>query len=441
MSRIGKTFSLADSLLNGTAAAIALTGAVLLAPASMEMTRSAVAAPTSLPEPAPATTAATPAPAAATPPAAADKSAVQAALRVPSITVVAADRREIAETVVVSGSLLPREEVVVGVDIDGLKITDLAVDQGDRVSAGQVIARLADDTIRTQIAQSTSNIARADAAIAQAKSNIASAEASQVEAAAALKRAEPLRDKGIISQDVMEARTAASRGADARLSAAKAAYDVAVADKAVLIAQRSEIELRLGKTEIKAPTAGVVLSRSARIGAVAGGSGEPLFRIARDGKIELEADIQESTLQRIRVGQAVSVTPAGFDKAIAGEIRLVSPQVETTTRLGKIRIALPADAGVRSGSFARGLIEIVRREGVVVPRSAVTIERGHATLHVVKDGRIESRKVETGISGGGHVEIAKGLTAGEQVVAKAGTFVRDGDQVNPVPAKPGEIEG
>lgn len=361
--------------------------------------------------------------------------------RPPAITVIEAARREIAEAVVVSGSLLPREEVVVGVDIEGLRIVDLAVDQGDRVTAGQVIARLADDTIRTQLAQSDSNIARADAAIAQAKSNIASAEAAEVEAAASLDRARPLREKGIISQEVFEQRTAAARGAEARLAAARAALEVAEADRSVLVSSRREVELRLGKTEVKAPKSGIVLSRSARIGAVAGGAGDPLFRIAQDGLIELEAQVPETSLQRLRVGQKVAVTPAGFDKPVEGEVRLVSPQVDTTTRLGRVRIALPAESGVRSGSFARGRIEIARREGVTVPRSAVMLEAGRATLQVVKDGRIETRKVETGITGDGRVEIVKGLEAGEQVVSKAGTFVRNGDLVSPVAAKAEEIDG
>lgn len=424
MTRMTKTFKLADSLLNGTAVAVGLGAALLLTPlAGIEAVRPARAT-----EPAAANT---PKQGEAAPP----------ALRAPTITVVPAERRSIVATVVVSGSLLPREEVVVGVDIDGLKIMDLAVDQGDDVKAGQVIARLADDTIRTQIAQSDSNIARADAAIAQAKSNIASAEASQIEAAAALERAKPLKEKGVISQDVLDQRLSAARGADARLEASRAALDVATADRAVLVAQRKEIELRLGKTEIKAPTAGVVLSRSARIGAVAGGAGDPLFRIARDGRIELEADVLESVLPTIKVGQKVAITPAGFAEPVEGEVRLVSPQVDTTTRLGKVRVALPVGSGLRSGAFARGRIVTARAEGVVVPRSAVMVERGQATLQVVKDNHIETRKVETGITGDGRVEIVKGLAAGETVVAKAGTFVRNGDLVNPVTAKAEEIEG
>ncbi|TPQ47958.1 efflux RND transporter periplasmic adaptor subunit, partial [Prosthecomicrobium hirschii] len=188
-------------------------------------------------------------------------------------------------------------------------------------------------------------------------------------------------------------------------------------------------------------TAGIVLARSARIGAVAGGSGEPLFRIARDGKIELEADVPEGQISKLRLGQPVDVTPAGFNAPIRGEIRLLSPQIDTTTRLGRVRVALPADAAVRSGSFARGTIETARRSGVSVPRSAVMTERGHVTVQAVKDGRIETRKVEVGLSGDGRVLILSGIEAGEQVVVKAGTFVRHGDQVTPVVAKAEEIGG
>lgn len=375
------------------------------------------------------------------PPAAAPQAAPAPAARPPAITVTSAERRTLADALIVTGSLIPREEVVVGVDIEGLRIMALEVDQGDRVKAGQIIARLQSDTIETQIAQNESNLARADAAIAQAKSNIVSSTATQEEAAAALERARPLREKGVIGQDVFEQRTSVARVAAARLAAAKNALELAEADRGVILAQRREVELRKAKTEIKAPTDGVILVRNARIGAVASGQGEPLFRIARDGKIELEAEVPEASLLRLREGQAVEVAPAGSARPIRGEVRLVSPQVDSVNRLGKVRIALPADAALRSGSFARGRIEIDTREGVTLPLSAVMSERGKTTIQVVKDGKIETRKVVTGISGEGRIEIVEGLEAGETVVLKAGAFVRNGDVVTPVAAKAEEVEG
>jgi RND family efflux transporter MFP subunit len=363
------------------------------------------------------------------------------AMKPPAISVIPADKRMMVESVVVTGSLMPREEVVVGTDIEGLRLLTLAVDVGDTVKAGQVIATLDDDSLKIQLLQNESQIAWAEAAIAQAESTIAQAEAAQVEAAAALERAKPLKDKGVISQEVLDQRISAARSADARLDVAKHGLRLAELEKRVREANRKDLELKLSKTAIKAPTDGVVLQRNGKIGSITAGNGEPLFRLARDGKIELHAQVTEATLGHMKEGMKVAVTPSGLSEAIEGEIRLVSPQVDRATRLGEVRVAMPADGRLRAGSFARGRVELARREGVSVPLSAVNTERGKSTLQVVKDGKVETRKVVTGLTDEARIEIVEGLAAGEQVVAKAGTFVRNGDLVTPVAAKDEESQG
>lgn len=362
-------------------------------------------------------------------------------MKPPAISVIPADKRMLVESVVVTGSLMPWEEVVVGTDIEGLRLLTLAVDVGDTVKAGQVIATLDDDSLKIQLLQNESQIAWAEASIAQAESTIAQAEAAQVEAAAALDRAKPLKEKGVISQEVLDQRVSAARSADARLEVAKHGLRLAQLEKRVREANRKDLELKLSKTAIKAPTDGVVLQRNGKIGAITAGAGEPLFRIARDGKIELHAQVTEATLGRMREGMKVAVTPAGLSEPIEGDVRLVSPQVDRATRLGEVRIAMPADGKLRAGSFARGRVELARREGVSVPLSAVTSEKGRSTLQVVKDGKVETRKVVTGLTDDARIEIVEGLAAGEQVVAKAGTFVRNGDLVTPVAAKGEENQG
>jgi HlyD family secretion protein len=364
-----------------------------------------------------------------------------AVAKAPSIMVVAAEKREIVETAVVSGSLVAREEVVVGVDIEGLKVIELTADIGDKVKAGQIIARLASDTIDVQLAQNESSLARAEASIAQAQSAIEQSEASQVEAAAQLERTKSLQARGVASQDLLDQRLSLARVADARLAGAKHSLTFAEADRNLIQAQRRELELRLGKTVIKAPSDGLVLARSAKIGQVVGGAGEPLFRIARDSKIELNAELAEATLQQVTVGQPVAVTLAGVADTIRGEVRLVSPEIDSSTRLGHVRVALPVDPRLRAGSFGRGQIEIGRRVAVAVPLSAVIAEKGGLGLQVVKDGIVETRKVETGLKDGPRIEIRSGLAEAETVILKAGTFVRNGDRVSPVVAKVGEIDG
>lgn len=357
----------------------------------------------------------------------------ESANRPPSISVVAAEVRPVAEQVAVTGTLVAREEVQVSADVEGFRIEEILVDAGDSVEAGQVLARLSTDTLDVQLAQNDSQAARADAAIAQAESQIVEAKASLDSATSTLTRTKTLAERGVVSQDALDQAVTTQTGASARLTMAEQGLSVAKADKALIEAQRREIELRRTKTEIKAPTAGLVLEKSARIGAIASTQSGALFRIARDGLVELDAEVIETDLVRVRQGQTVKVEPPGGG-LVWGNVRLVSPEVNAQTRLGHVRIAFAKDSPLRVGSFARGAIEVARREGVTVPVAAVVTSGDVSTVQVVAGDLVETRRVSTGLSAAGFVEIVEGLEAGDLVVGRAGTFLRDGDRITPVTA-------
>ncbi|NDV87889.1 efflux RND transporter periplasmic adaptor subunit [Aurantimonas aggregata] len=378
---------------------------------------------------------------AATPGAAQESDAPATAPQPPSVSVVEATAREIVATVVVTGTLVPRETVVVGAEVDGLRIDELLADEGDTVDAGAVLARLETDMIETDLARNDSQVARADAALAQAQSQIAEAESAKVEADAALARTRPLADKGIVGRDVLDQRISAAAATASRLASAYQGVSVAEADKAMTQAERRQLELKKSKAVITAPTAGLVLSRSARLGAIASASGGGLFEIARDNLIELDAEVTESVLNSLAKGQTVTVTLPGDRDTIEGTVRLVSPLVDAATRLGRVRIALPPSDLLRSGSFARGAIEIARSQGIVLPNTAVVTDGDESVVQVVRDGTIESRPIRIGINTGSEVEILDGLAEGEAVVALAGTFVRDGDRVTPTEMQSAEVQG
>jgi HlyD family secretion protein len=353
----------------------------------------------------------------------------------PAITVTSAKRDEIVQSVVVSGSMIARDEVLVTPEVDGFVITELLAEEGDKVAAGQVLARLSRTTLEVQRAQNEAQTAKAQAAIDQAKAQIVEAEANLVQANNAFDRTKALRDSGNASLETFDQRAAVARGSQARLNSAKQALAMAQADLALSQAQGRDIEVKLARTEIKAPKAGIVSRRNARLGAMATmAAAEPLFRIVADGAIELEADVAEVELPNLKLGQAVAVTPAGSDKPLAGTIRLISPEVDRASRLGKLRIALTGNPPVAVGSFARGVIETGRKTSIVLPLSAITYARGGAMVQAVKDGRVTTKKVTLGLIGGGRAEIASGLAEGESVVARAGTFVRDGDLITPIAA-------
>jgi len=117
---------------------------------------------------------------------------------------------------------------------------------------------------------------------------------------------------------------------------------------------------------------------------------------------------------------------------VRGTVRLVDPTVDATTRLGRVAVTLPGEPGLRPGVFAEGAIETGRRQALTVPLSAVFFSVEGAYVQAVRDAVVERRPVETGFVGDGRVEIRRGLTEGEAVVLRAGSFLRSGDRIAPV---------
>ena len=351
----------------------------------------------------------------------------------PAVTVARAALRPFEDRLYVSGTLVAREEAMVGPQIDGLRITEVLADDGDRVAKGEVLARLDRSQLDALAGESDAALVRADATIAQAENAVAQYDATNTQAQADYSRAKQL-EAGVISQSAFDQRASAARAASAQLAGARSALAVAEADKKSQLAQRRELDVRIARTEVKAPVAGIVSRRSARIGALAMNGGDALFRVIQDGAIDLDAEVPEGSLARIRVGQSVAVTVSGTRAAaIDGKVRLISAEVDRTTRLGHIRVALPAGADARVGAFATAVVEIARRDGVGIPTSALTGEDGTWMVEVVaKSGRVEARPVDVGLSSREETEIRSGLAAGETVVARASAFLRSGDLVRPV---------
>lgn len=349
----------------------------------------------------------------------------------PAVSVIKVAPAELVETVMVTGTLVPREEILVAPEVEGLRVLELNAEEGDWVTKGQVLATLVHATLDAQLAQNTALLAKADASIARAGSTIAQAEAALKEAKNALERAKPLRQSGYLSDSVFDQREAAARTSEAVLVAARDGLKVAEAEKASLEAQRQELEWRRSKTEVKAPAEGLVSRRDVRVGSLAASTADAMFRIIARGEIELDAEVPEAELASIKAGQPGTVAVAGLGE-VTGKVRLVSPEIDRTTRLGRVRISLTSKEPLRIGGFGRGTVATANGRGLAVPASAVLYGPDGASVQVVKDGRVSTRKVKTGLRAGGRVEIAEGLVDGEVVIVRSGTFLRDGDQVRPV---------
>lgn len=358
----------------------------------------------------------------------------------PAVSVVPADQREIVEWAVVTGTLVPRDEILVSPEVEGLRITELLVEEGDRVTKGQVLARLSLEMIETQEAANKATIARAEAAIIQARSQITQADAANLEAKQALERAQSLVRTGNATAVTLEQRVSTAQSAEGKLAAAKGGLELAQADLATAKAQANEIALRRARTDIRAPEGGIINRRTARVGATASAVNEPLFRLIARGEVELEGDVPETALPRLQPGDP-AVLDLDRGKTLAGKVRRVYPEVDRMTRLGKVRVTLAPEATLYIGAFARGRVEIARRNGVSVPLAAVLYSAdGTSSVLTVAEGKVEARKVETGLSAEGFTELRSGLKPGEMVVARAGSFLRDGDRVRAVPPKSEKAE-
>ena len=347
-------------------------------------------------------------------------------------TLARAEQHSITETLAVAGSLVAREEIVVGAEVDGLRIVEISADVGDRVEQGQVLARLDAAMLRTQLAQSTSMIAIAEASIAQVKASIAETQANEAEAADALKRTQTLGATGTTSPVQLLARETQAKVAAAKATAAEANLRIAKAQQAFAEAQRSEVDLKIARAELKAPAAGTISHRAARLGAVASMAGEPLFRLVRNSEIEFDAEVPETVLPQIVPGQKVEVWLSGVSEAIGGYVRLVDPTVDKTNRLGRVAVALSHHPAMKAGIFARGNITLGRRQAVTVPLSAVLFGKDGPYVQLATNNVVEIRNVETGFKRGTRVEIVNGLTEGQEVVVRAAAFARPGERIMPV---------
>lgn len=349
----------------------------------------------------------------------------------PAVSVVEVVTAEFTETAVVSGSLVPRDEILVTPEVEGFRVLDLRVDESDRVKKGDVLATLVSESLDAQIAQNDASLARADAAISRARSEIVAATARLEEATSAFERAKPLQNSGYLSKSTFDQRKAAATTAQAQLVAARDGLKLAQAEKGQVEAQRRGLEWRLANTKVTAPEDGIVSRRDAHIGALASSSAKPMFHIIARGEVELDAEVIETELARIHVGQKARIDVAGVGE-VTGTVRLISPEINADTRLGRVRIFLGDDPKLRIGGFARGVIDTAEARGLSVPTAAVVFDSSGAFVQVVRDGRVERRVIETGLVAAGLVEVREGLALGDVVVAKAGTFLRDGDAVRPV---------
>lgn len=365
-----------------------------------------------------------------------EATAPKAEAQLPSIIVTEAVDRPLTDRVVATGTIRAVQEVFVQPLVDGLSIRSLEADVGDEVAADTVLATLNDDALVLQKSQFEANKAKAEAGLAQYKAQAIESQANLDDAVRQRDRAERLAKSGTGSVAEVERATALAAVTRARLQAAQQSISVGEADVKVVESEIADIDLRLARTGVKTPVAGIVSVRNAKVGAIASGAGDPLFTVIRDGALELVADVSEANIRKIKPGQKATVSIAGGEAKLEGEVRLVSPTVDPVSRLGYVRIDVDEKSGARAGMYGSAEIIIEQKTALALPLSAVTTGRKGSFARKVEDNVVKQVEIQIGIQDAGFVEVASGLQAGDLVVEKAGAFVRDGDRISPVPAEP-----
>ena len=233
-----------------------------------------------------------------------------------------------------------------------------------------------------------------------------------------LDRAMQLVSRGFISKADVDRKTATRDSARARVS---------IAD-----AQLRELRARTARLDIRAPVGGYVLERSVEPGqTVSQGSGV-LFRMAKGGELELQAQLGETELAMISVGVPATVTPVGSDRQFNGTIWQIAPTINQQSRQGIARIALPFDRALKPGGFAAVEIKAGAVTAAVLPESAIQNDRDGSFVYIVnKQNKVQRRAVKTGIITQQGIAINEGLDGTERVVLYAGGFLNPDETVKP----------
>lgn len=350
----------------------------------------------------------------------------------PAIRVTEVGERTLVDRIIVTGTVQAVEEVYVQPQVDGLRIEDLKADVGDKVKAGDVLATLATDALVLQKSQLLANRAKVEAVTAQLQAQVIEAEANEAEAVRQAERAEGLVRSKAVAVGEAERLRATATASTARVNSAKQAIVANNADIKVIDAQIDDVDLKLARTDVKTSVAGIISVRNAKIGAIAAGAGNPLFTVIRDNAIELNADVSEGDLLKLKPGQAVHMTLAGTSTRVEGKVRTIDPVIDATTRLGTVKISIDDPDIARIGMYASAEVIVSERKVLSLPLTAVTAEDASMVVRRVVDGVVTLTKVKTGVQDGDFVEISEGLKAKDIVVEKAGAYVRNGDKVAPV---------
>jgi HlyD family secretion protein len=396
-----------------------------------------------------------------------------------TVTVATAKRQDVEDLLTVTGSVSAWDPLNVGAEVGGLRITQVNVEEGDRVIKGQPLLYLNSALLQAQLDESRAKLASSEAALKKAiqpnrsedilalKATLAQAEADIVQeeslrqeaffrlkdAELNAKRSEYLEREGAVSSLEKEAKDLAANtardevaSAEAKINALKATadqnkqklleaqrggrqedIDISKATIAQTKAEIQHLTEQINQTVVRAPDDGVISQRMAHLGETTT-VGLPLFSIIRMNRLEMRAQVPDIDLHKFHPAQSVTVTSSDEDgRTAVGTVRLVSPQVDDASRIGIVRIDVPSDAGLKPGMFARAQVKLGHHNAVVVPPQAIVHRNGESFVFLLNGDRAESCTVKAGLETDKFVEVKEGLKDGQVVVSQGARFLTDHD--------------
>jgi RND family efflux transporter MFP subunit len=322
----------------------------------------------------------------------------------PAVTVIVPGRQDIPAVLSATGSIAARRDLPVGVPGEGGQVERVLVEPGQWVRAGQALAVINRSVQSQEAAQLGASIQ-----VAQADLRLAEQE---------LARAAQLVSRGFVSAADVDRKRATRDAAAARVRVAQAQLGAARA--------------RIGRLDIRAPAAGLVLDRNVEAGQVVGPGTGALFRIAQGGEMELLARLPQTDLARLTPGVPVTVTPVGSTSSYEGTVWQISPIIDAQTRQGEARILIPYNRELRPGGFASAQIRAGSVTAPLLPESAVlTDDNGTYVMVVGPNNTVQRRAVRVVSVTDRGVVVGDGLSGNEQVVASAGAFLNVGERIRP----------
>ena len=329
----------------------------------------------------------------------ADTTAQKTAL---TVTVVSPQQQNWKQTFTANGNIAAWQEVVIGSELSGQRLTRVNVNVGDEVRRGQVLAEINSETIRADLAAAKASYAEAQAVLTDAITNN--------------KRIQQLKNTGAISAQEATQYQTSQATAQAKLDAARA--------------QIESNQLRLAQTRVVSPDNGVISARTATVGSLAQ-TGQELFRLIRDHRLEWRAEVTTADLYKLKQGMTAHIiSPDPAQPAVTGKVRMIAPVIDPQTRYGLVYVDIPTTQAVRMGMFVKGEFDLGQKPAITVPQTALLLRDGFSYVFTVNDkNRVTQQKVNVGRRLGDRVEILD-LAPNVKVVSSGTGFLADGDLVS-----------